>query len=136
MGSSVPTSLQARPSLDAVGATASLACAVHCVAVALLLGGLPAASFLAAAWIDWVFLAASLTIGVLALVPGYRRHHRRTPLVLFVSGITVLVTLRSLQVPPSALELMLVLVAAACLVMAHWKNRGALHRCACGPQHH
>ncbi len=136
MGISVPTTSHARPSLDMVGASASLACAVHCAVVALLLGGAPAAALLAAPWIDWAFLATSVVIGLTALIPGYRRHRLRTPLVLFASGIAMLVTLRSLRVGPSVFEMVIVIVAAACLVLAHWRNRGALHRCACGPAHH
>jgi MerC mercury resistance protein len=136
MGTSAPTSSHFRPSLDAVGATASLACAVHCAVVALLLGGLPAASFFAAPWIDWAFLGASLLIGLVALVPGYRRHRQRAPLMLFSAGIALLLSLRSMQVPPSVAEMTLVVVAASLLVAAHWRNRGALHSCACGPRHH
>ena len=136
MGISAQTTLHIRPSLDMVGASASFACAVHCVVVALLLGVAPAASLLAAPWIDWAFLGASMLIGLVALVPGYRRHQQQIPLVLFVSGIAILITLRSLHVGPSLFEVLVVIVAATFLVLAHWKNRGALHRCACGPAHH
>jgi MerC mercury resistance protein len=127
---------QSRPSLDAVGATASVACAVHCAAVALFLGASPAISLLAAPWVDWAFLAVSAMIGVGALFPGYRRHGLRAPLVMFAFGISLLVVLRILRAAPSAGETAVVIVAAVVLIAAHWKNRGALHRCACGPQHH
>ncbi len=129
MGISAQTHMQHRPSLDTVGATASLACAVHCAVVALLFGALPAASLLAAPWIDWAFLGASTAIGLFALVPGYRRHHLRTPLVLFTIGITILTTLRVLRVPPSIAEMIVVLFAASLLIVAHWKNRSAVHTC-------
>jgi MerC mercury resistance protein len=125
-----------RPSLDTMGATASFACALHCAVVALMLGLMPAASFLASSWIEWAFLGASTAIGLVALVPGYRKHRLRTPLVLFAVGIALLVALRALSAQASALELTTVLVAALCLILAHWKNRGALHNCACGPKHH
>jgi hypothetical protein len=136
MGISASTITHSRPSLDTVGATASLACAVHCAVVALFLGTLPAVSFIAASWVEWVFLGASTVIGLLALVPGYRRHQLRMPLILFVSGLTILVTLRAVQAAPSFGEMALVCVAAVCLIAAHWQNRGARHRCACGPRHH
>jgi MerC mercury resistance protein len=136
MGISAQTVPLNRATLDHVGATASLACAVHCVAVALLLGGMPAASTLAAPWVDWAFLGVSTGIGLLALVPGYRRHGRRVPLALFAIGLAILLSVRALQLPPSIGELTLVSLAAGALVLAHWKNRGALHQCACGPHHH
>jgi hypothetical protein len=109
---------------------------VHCVVVALLLGVAPVSSLLAAEWIDWAFLGASVLIGLASLVPGYRTHQLRTPLVLFLSGVAMLVTLRGMRVGPSMVEVLVVIVAATLLVMAHWKNRGAMHRCACGPAHH
>ena len=124
---------QARHTLDVVGATASLACAVHCAAVALLLGVLPAVSIISAHWIDWAFLGLSTAIGIAALGPGFRRHRLRTPLVLFAIGIGILVLTRVLHLVP---EMLLVMVAAACLIAAHWKNRTALHRCACAPHAH
>lgn len=133
---SAQTISHVRPSLDVVGVSASFACAAHCVVVALLLGVAPAASLLAASWIDWAFLGASVVIGLVALVPGYRIHQLQTPLVLFMSGIGMLVTLRAMHVGPSLFEVLIVIVAATFLVLAHWKNRGALHRCACGPDHH
>lgn len=123
-------------SLDIVGASASLACAVHCAVVALFLGFLPAASVLSAPWIEWAFLAASTLVGVAALVPGFRRHRRSLPLALFVLGISALMLLRAFKVPSGLFELTVVAAAASCLVSAHWINRGALHRCSCGPAHH
>ena len=123
-----------RPTLDAMGATASFVCAVHCMVVALLLGVMPTLALLAASWIEWAFLATSTAIGLFALVPGYRRHRVWMPLALFTLGIAVLATLRALLVPPSLLELTAAVTAALCLVTAHWINRGALHRCdRCDP---
>ena len=136
MGISAPTIPHPRASLDYVGVTASLACAAHCVVVALLLGLMPAASMMAAPWIDWAFLALSAGIGLVALVPGFRRHGQRAPLTLFGVGLAILLVVRALQLPPTLLELLLVAAAASSLILAHWKNRGALHRCACGPHHH
>jgi MerC mercury resistance protein len=125
-----------RVSLDVVGATTSLVCAIHCAVVALALGMTPIASLIAASWIEWAFLTASAAIGVLALVPGYRRHGLRMPLALFSLGIALLVALRLLRVPASVFEMLVVVLAAGCLISAHWINRGAMHRCACGPLHH
>ena len=138
MGISVPALFTARRrfSLDAFGASASLICAVHCGVVALALGTLPAISFLAAPWIEWAFLSVSLIIGLAALIPGYRRHGLRRPLVFFGVGVAILFALRTLHLASGAIELSGVAAAAGFLVSAHWINRGATHRCACGPRHH
>jgi hypothetical protein len=132
---SAPTPI-VRPSLDTVGATASFACAVHCAIVALFLGATPAVSYLAASWVEWAFLVTSAIIGLWSLMPGFRIHGLRAPLMLFAFGMTLLVTLRAMHVPASRAEMMAVAVAAGSLISAHWINRGALHRCECGPQHH
>lgn len=126
-----------RPSLDMMGATASMVCAVHCAVVAIFLGVLPAAaSFLAKPWIDWAFLLVSVVIGAFALLPGYRRHKDRAPLLLFASGIAMLSALRIMRAQPSLGEMVVVIMAATCLVAAHWRNRGAIARCNCAPQQH
>ena len=134
MGTSLRSgSARVSQALDVVGATASVACALHCAAVALLLGLMPAMAFLAAPWIEWVFLTVSVVFGVSALVPGYHRHRRRTPLALFVAGITLLVALRLSPAHEAPRELLVVATAAIALVTAHWQNRGALDRCAGRP---
>ena len=126
---------ESRSSLDTVGATTSFVCAVHCAIVALFLGAAPAVSILAASWIDWVFLAISAVVGLASLIPGYRQHSNRQPLVLFVLGMSLLLALRLLRVQPSIGEASVVIAAASCLIAAHWINRGATHRCICGQQH-
>jgi len=116
-------------SLDVVGATASFVCAMHCAAVTLLLGVAPALEIVAQPWLEWLFLSASMFIGLLALVPGYRQHRRPLPLTLFTGGIAILLITRLLHVPPSMFEVSLVLVAASALITAHWQNRRELRSC-------
>ena len=116
-------------SLDIVGATASFVCAVHCAGVTLLLGVAPALEIVAQPWLEWLFLSASMLVGLLALVPGYRQHRRPLPLALFTGGIAILLITRLLHVPPSMLELSLVLVAASALITAHWHNQRELRSC-------
>jgi MerC mercury resistance protein len=123
------------PSLDAVGATTSVVCAVHCAIVALFLGAAPAIPILAASWVDWAFLAVSAAVGLASLIPGYRLHRARRPLALFALGIALLLVLRLLHVRASLGEMAVVIVAASSLIAAHWINRGATTRCICGQQH-
>lgn len=122
-------------SLDIVGATASVVCAVHCAGVALLLGIAPALEIVSQPWVDWLFLGASMLVGLLALVPGFRQHRQPMPLLLFTGGITILCMARLLRMPPSTLELTIVLVAASALITAHWRNRGELRSCSCSARH-
>ena len=125
-----------RSALDTMGATASFACAVHCVVVALFLGAAPTLSLFAASWVDWAFLLASVLIGLGSLVPGYRLHRERRPLALFAIGISLLLGLRLMRMAPSLSEILVVALAAGSLIAAHCINRGAAHRCTCGREHH
>ena len=121
-----------RPSLDTFGATASIACAIHCVVVALLLGAMPALGLLADPRIEWGFLFLSAGIGVVALVPAYGHHHRVAPLLAFAAGIVILATARALAPLAAWAEVAVVVVGASCLVWAHWTNRRLVtaHTCA------
>ena len=133
MGSSARVASTYHPSLDIVGATASVVCAVHCAGVALLLGIVPALQMVAQPWVDWFFLSASTMVGLMALIPGFRQHRHPMPLVMFVGGITALAITRAMRLPPSVFELTVVLVAASALITAHWRNRGELRSCRCAP---
>lgn len=133
MGSSARVASTYRPSLDIVGATASVVCAVHCAGVALLLGIVPALQMVAQPWVDWLFLSASTMVGLMALIPGFRQHRHPMPLVMFVGGIAALAIARAMRLPPSMFELSVVLVAASALITAHWRNRGELRSCRCAP---
>lgn len=78
---------------DRIGATASFLCAVHCALLPFVLALLPllGLGFLAGHTFERVFVLCAATLASLALVSGYRRHHRRTPLLLALPGVLLLV---------------------------------------------
>ena len=77
----------ARPWLDKLGITASVACAVHCIAAPLLLLLLPAAG---AVWSDpmvhWVLAVLVLPLAILVVYRGYRKHGKGLTLGAAVLG--------------------------------------------------
>src|SRR5262245_55807031 len=78
-----------------LGAAASLACAVHCAAMPLLLSLLPLVglSCLAKEQTEWALICLSLGLGSLSLLPSYARKHRRLrPLLLFAFGGSRIIT--------------------------------------------
>lgn len=117
-----PTSC-GRSTLDTLGATASIICAVHCVLVALALGALPVLGVFADPRIEWSFLAVSGAIGLAALVPAFLRHRDRAPLRAFAAGMAVLLATRLVGPELPLLEAAIVVIGAGCLVWAHWRNR-------------
>lgn len=79
---------------SALGLTAALICAIHCALLPLLITTLP---LLGINWIDNIYFEAgmittALTIGILNLSHGYRRHHHRIlPITLFLTGMALLI---------------------------------------------
>lgn len=78
---------------DRVGATASFLCAIHCALLPFVIAILPliGLSFLADHAFERAFVLCASALAMVALVSGYRRHHRSLPLRLALPGLTLLV---------------------------------------------
>ncbi|GLQ94103.1 MerC domain-containing protein [Dyella acidisoli] len=78
---------------DRIGATASFLCAIHCAALPFVLAILPllGLSFLADHAFERGFVLFASALALVALVNGYRRHHRPLPLRLALPGLMLLV---------------------------------------------
>jgi hypothetical protein len=79
---------------DAVGVSATLACAVHCALLPLVLSSLPlfGINIIHNVFFEAGMILLALFIGSYSLWHGYQRHHHRSvPLVLFISGMIFLV---------------------------------------------
>lgn len=79
---------------DAVGISASLACAIHCALLPLFLTSLPlfGINIIHNLFFEAGMVLLAFCIGLYSLSHGYRKHHhKRIPLILFSSGIVLLV---------------------------------------------
>lgn len=79
---------------NAIGISASVACAIHCAFLPLFIGSLPlfGINLLDNIFFEMGMIAVALLLGSFSLLHGYRRHHHRIlPLYLFYSGIALLV---------------------------------------------
>lgn len=65
--------------LDRLGIWASSLCAVHCLALPILIPLLPliGASFFAQDWFERTILSLSMIVGFWALLSGFYRYHRQ-----------------------------------------------------------
>jgi hypothetical protein len=118
--------------LDRLGAAASLACAVHCVATPLLAGLLQIVgmSFLASEEAEWLLVGLSLGVGSLSLAPSYaRKHKQRRPLLLFVFGASLIIAVRLLMEEGSRLEAPAMALGALLIACAHLINRQLCRSC-------
>jgi hypothetical protein len=79
--------------------------------------------------LEWAILAASLCIGLLTLLPSYRRvHRRRSCLWLFWLGVLAILGGR-LAHTPSLPDTPFVVSGAVLIVSAHVLNRYLCARC-------
>lgn len=78
---------------DAIGISASLACAVHCAVLPLIVTTLPVfgIDIIDNVVFECFMIFLALAIGTYALWHGYRKHHRRfAPQIIFYTGIVFL----------------------------------------------
>jgi hypothetical protein len=78
---------------DALGITASVACAIHCAILPLFLSSLPlfGVNIIENLPFEYFMIGMAFMVGVYSLKHGYTRHHHsKVPLLLFALGITML----------------------------------------------
>ena len=115
--------------VDQLGATLSMACALHCALQPLLLAlPLLGLSFLLNETLETVFLAISLTMAIWAFLSGYA-HHRRPTVFLFWGLAAALIGASRIPQLENQ-EILLAVSGALALMSGHLLNQ-YLHR-----QHH
>jgi len=113
---------------DYLGVVVSGICVVHCMAMPVLLGLLPALglSFLARDGFHQVLAALVLVVAVAAFVPGYRVHHQKSILVLGTLGIALLGGAAYVPGLSLVVESAVTAFGGSLLVLAHVLNRRRL----------
>jgi len=106
---------------DAFGIAASVACAIHCAVLPLILSSLPlfGINIIENQGFEFLMIALAFVVGVYSLYHGRKKHHHSYyPMVLFAAGICLLF-IKSLLHSHS---LMLLLPAVSLVVIAHYLN--------------
>jgi hypothetical protein len=117
--------------LDAFGFLASMICAVHCMAVPLLLmistwGGL---QVLNNPSIELTVISISAMLALFLLLPAYFRHHKSPKAILLVAAGFVLIGAGRLGAQ-HAIEIILTSVGALLVAIAHYVNWKLYRNCA------
>lgn len=121
-----------RAKLDAIGIGASLACAIHCILLPVFFTTLP---FLGIEWLEnstleIITVSISLLVGSLALLNGYRKHHRYIwPVLVFIIGIGCMLFANIAPVSEH-MEMTLKFFGAGLIITAHGFNWKYCRRCA------
>ena len=112
-----------QPSLDTTGFWASAICAVHCIAVPVLLSfsTFGFLAFLENDYIEYTIICISLIVGVTSLLPSYFRHHRKfNALYFLLAGFSLIFFGRFTT--NSLYEIIFTSVGAVCIAFAHLVN--------------
>lgn len=86
--------MKSRINWDAMGIAASVACAIHCAILPLILGTLPilGIELIDNVGFEYFMIFLALAIGTYSLWHGYRRHHHsKGPVLVFYGGIILLI---------------------------------------------
>jgi hypothetical protein len=112
-----------RFSWDVVGFSASLICAIHCLAVPvfLMISSITGLQALHNHSIENFILAFSAAVGSVSIIPGWRKHHRKiAPFIVFGFGLSLIVISRlNLAL---LTETLLTTGGALIIAASHWMN--------------
>ncbi len=113
--------MNAKINWDALGITASLACAIHCAILPLFLTSLPVFGFeiIENFTFEVVMVSLAFCIGIYSLYHGFKKHHHSlTPMIIFSTGFVFLV----MKLFFISIETWLLIPAVAGIVTAHVIN--------------
>jgi len=118
--------------LDRLGATASTACAIHCMITPFVLGLLPVLGigFLAAPWFETTVVLGAISLAVISLMHGYLHHRQFYALWLLLIGAVLLLSGRFvIGNSRQLIETPLVVLGGLALAGAHLINRRLCKSC-------
>ncbi len=120
---------------DGLGIATSLACAIHCIVLPLLLTSLPlfGINIVHNVYFEWGMILLAFIVGVYSLLHGYKTHHKNLlPVFLFIAGFLLLVT-KQFFIP---IEGYFVVPAVILIVIAHYLNYKLCTKKKCSSPHH
>lgn len=120
---------------DGLGIATSLACAIHCAVLPLMLSSLPlfGINIIHNKVFEWSMIVLAFVVGAYSLYHGHIRHHRSfLPITLFVIGFSFLCTKQFFH----DLEVYFLVPAVLFIVAAHYINYRMCRQHKCTSIHH
>jgi hypothetical protein len=120
---------------DTLGIITSIACAIHCAVLPVLLTSLPVfgINIIHNAYFEWGMIALAFFVGSYSLYHGYVTHHKnKTPFLVFSTGFVFLV----LKQFTEHYEYIFLAIAVTLIIAAHYYNYRICHRSKCASPHH
>jgi hypothetical protein len=120
---------------DAMGIATSIACAIHCALLPVLMTSLPifGVNIIHNLFFEWGMIALAFFVGSYSLFHGFIKHHRSfTPIIIFSVGFAFLVLKQFF----TGSEYLLLAIAVLLIITAHFYNYRLCHRSKCSSPHH
>ncbi len=109
--------------LDKVGVCTSSVCALHCMLMPFVLvnaGSLGVLAFLGNPILEWLVLAMVLLVGMVAILPSFMKHRKAYVLVLFFSGLLLIINAEFVELMGAKVSLSG--IGGALMAYAHYEN--------------
>ena len=106
---------------DFMGMATSIACAIHCAILPLVITSLPifGINIVNNSSFEWMMIGIAFMVGCYALAHGYQRHHKNMrPLLLFTAGFIFLILKQFFY----AHEYVFLVPAVSFILYAHFLN--------------
>ena len=118
-----------------MGVVTSVACAIHCALLPVLVSSLPilGINIIHNQVFEWSMIALAFAVGSYSLFHGYIKHHRSwEPILIFSTGFMFLVTKQFFH----SIENWFLVFAVPLIISAHYYNYRLCHRSKCTSSHH
>lgn len=106
---------------DLMGMITSVACAIHCAILPLILTSLPlfGINIINNSLFEWTMIGIAFVVGCYSLSHGYRRHHQNwKPLIVFTGGFIFLILKQVFH----SYEFVFLVPAVSLILFAHFLN--------------
>ena len=120
---------------DVLGIATSIACAIHCALLPVLVSSLPVfgINIIHNLVFEWGMIALAFAVGSYSLFHGYVKHHQSfVPVFIFLFGFVFLVLKQVFH----EFEFAFLSVAVIFIVSAHYYNYRLCHKSKCASPHH
>ncbi len=120
---------------DALGIATSIACAIHCALLPIVVSTLPVfgINIIHNLFFEWGMIALAFVVGSYSLFHGYIKHHRSWhPVLIFSVGFIFLVLKQFFP----TFEYLFLAIAVLLIISAHFYNYRLCHQSKCTSPHH
>ena len=120
---------------DGLGIITSIACAIHCGFLPLIVPVLPlfGINIIHNAAFEWGMIGLAFFVGIYSLYHGFiKHHHSYKPVYIFLVGFVFLVLKQFL----ASYEYLLLSIAVVFIISAHYTNYKMCQRSKCSSPHH